>query len=83
MMHYLAVLLAGVSFLPPPKMRLHSRFSQITSSIEALKIEEYVPEVMPMRRASTKLWMLAPPNRYRAKSVSTTVIDVLIERASV
>ena len=42
-----------------PNQRVHSRFSQMTSSIEALKIDEYVPERIPINSASTKLRMLA------------------------
>ena len=36
---------------------------------EATKIDEYVPETMPMSSARTKSWIAAPPNRSSARSV--------------
>ena len=48
-----------------------------------MKIEEYVPETIPMSSASTNEWIAAPPNRNSAVSVMTTVSDVLMDRPSV
>ena len=49
----------------------------------ALKIDEYVPDTMPTRSARAKFRIENPPNRYSAKSVRTTVNDVITDRASV
>ena len=49
----------------------------------ALKIEEYVPEMMPISRASDEVRIAAPPNRAERSSVMTTVRLVMIERPSV
>src|SRR5439155_2179016 len=49
----------------------------------ALKIDEYVPETMPITSASAKLRIEKPPNSRSASSVSTTVSDVITDRASV
>ena len=45
----------------------------------ALKIDEYVPDTMPTRSARAKFRIENPPNRYSAKSVRTTVNDVITE----
>ena len=54
-----------------------------TISAEATNIDEYVPKVMPMRRARVKFLIDAPPNMKIASKVMSTVKEVLIERAIV
>ena len=63
--------------------RRSSQSCQTTSSGAALKIEEYVPEMMPISSASTNSWVAAPPNRSSASSVRTTVKLVVIDRPNV
>jgi len=48
-----------------------------------LKIEEYVPEMMPTTSASANVRIEYPPKRYSASSVRTTVSEVMTLRASV
>ena len=38
----------------------------------ALKIELYVPLVIPIRRARMNVWIVAPPKSRRAVNVNTT-----------
>ena len=48
-----------------------------------MKMDEYVPEMIPRRSARTKTRMALPPNRNSASSVNTTVRLVLIDRPNV
>ena len=54
-----------------------------TSRGVAIKIDEYVPTMIPSTSASTKYCMEAAPNRSNATNVNSVDTDVLIERASV
>jgi hypothetical protein len=63
--------------------RRSSHSSQTVRSGAALKIDEYVPDVIPMSRARMKVWIDDPAKSSSAVSVNTTVRLVLIERASV
>ena len=49
----------------------------------ALKIDEYVPLIMPTSRATAKSRVLEPPNSASAVKVKRTVSDVLSDRPSV
>ncbi len=42
-------------------------------------MEEYVPEVIPIKRAKTKYLILLPPKIKRANKVVITVRDVAID----
>src|SRR5262249_53899896 len=59
---------------------LYSPVSPTLKIILAFKIEEDVPEAIPINNASVKSRTLSPPNRVSAESVSSTVSDVLSER---
>lgn len=48
-----------------------------------MKIEEYVPEMMPTSRAMTNQRMDSPPNNNKAVSVTVTVSEVLKDRFKV
>ena len=48
-----------------------------------MKIDEYVPETIPMSSARTNSWVAEPPNRSSAVRVSTTVKLVVIDRPNV
>ena len=48
-----------------------------------MKIEEYVPEMMPMSSARTNSWVAEPPKSRRVASVRTTVKLVVIDRPKV
>ena len=63
--------------------RRSSQACQTTSSGLALKIEEYVPETMPISSARTKTRIDSPPKRSSAVSVMMTVRQVLIDRPMV
>ena len=49
----------------------------------ALKIEENVPEMMPITSASTNERIVTPPNSSSVTITSRVVMDVLSERPSV
>ena len=77
---------AGLSLLPPPPNGHSLRKSpicQLTSSMLATKIDEYVPVPMPISRASTNVKIVEPPKSSSTTSVSSTVNDVFSERVSV
>ena len=63
--------------------RRSSQSCQSTSSGLATKIDEYVPEMMPISSARTKSLIAAPPNSSSASSVMTTVRLVMIDRPNV
>lgn len=66
---------AGLGCLLRPLPRcLISR--QSTSKQLALKIEEYVPEMIPINIASTKSRVVVPPKTNKAVKVMITVTDV-------
>ena len=48
---------------PDRPSRRSSQLCQTTSSGDALKIEEYVPEMIPISRARTKFRIAEPPKR--------------------
>src|SRR5262249_3776975 len=66
----------------PPRLPI-SPFSHPTRRQVALKIEEYVPEMIPIRSASTKVRIVVPPSRSSDVRVKTTARLVLIDRSSV
>ena len=48
-----------------------------------MKIDEYVPAVIPTRSASTKLCVAALPTKYKTKSDNRTVKDVFMDLVNV
>ena len=50
--------------------------SQITKSGAALKIEEYVPEIIPIRSVIMNHRIVSPPNNSNADNVNNTVSEV-------
>jgi hypothetical protein len=65
------------------KKRWISPFSQATRSWLALKIDEYVPLMIPINRARTNIRVDPPPKSTSARSVNITVSDVFRERTTV
>ncbi len=54
-----------------------------TKSGEAIKIDEYVPTIVPKRRASVNHLRLSGPKKNNAKSTIKTVDEVRIDRVIV
>ena len=48
-----------------------------------MKIDEYVPAVIPTSKASTKSLVALLPTKYKTTSERSTVSDVLIDRVNV
>ena len=63
--------------------RIEDHLCQSTKIGLAIKIEEYVPAMIPMNKASTKYFIVTPPNKNKASRTNKTVSEVFKDLTTV
>ena len=67
----------------PKRLYFFLNLSNTKSKGAAVKVEEYVPAIVPTKRANTNHLIVTPPSKNSAKSIKIIVKELLRERVNV